>query len=46
MILWTLIISSSHVVKYVTIALHLDNVGGGGIFARMAVLRRMQGAPP
>ena len=37
LILWTLIIITS--VKYVTIALRVDNGGEGGILALMAVLR-------
>src|SRR3974390_1449089 len=40
LILWTLIIVTS--LKYVTIALRLDNGGEGGILALMALLRRMQ----
>src|SRR3974377_1376741 len=39
LILWTLIIVTS--VKYVTIALRVDNGGEGGILALMALLRRM-----
>ena len=39
LILWTLIIVTS--VKYVTIALRVDNNGEGGILALMALLRRM-----
>ncbi|MBR0830734.1 potassium transporter Kup [Bradyrhizobium manausense] len=38
LILWTLIIVTS--LKYVTIALRLDNGGEGGILALMALLRR------
>jgi len=38
LILWTLIIVTS--VKYVTIALRVDNNGEGGILALMALLRR------
>src|SRR6516225_7111815 len=41
LILWTLIIITS--VKYVTIALRVDNGGEGGILALMALLRRMHG---
>src|SRR3974377_926837 len=41
LILWTLIIVTS--VKYVTIALRVDNGGEGGILALMALLRRMHG---
>jgi KUP system potassium uptake protein len=41
LILWTLIIVTS--LKYVTIALRVDNCGEGGILALMALLRRMQG---
>ena len=41
LILWTLIIVTS--LKYVTIALRLDNGGEGGILALMALLRRMLG---
>ena len=40
LILWTLIIVTS--LKYVAIALRLDNGGEGGILALMALLRRMQ----
>ena len=40
LILWTLIIVTS--LKYVTIALRVDNGGEGGILALMALLRRMQ----
>ena len=40
LILWTLIIVTS--VKYVAIALRLDNGGEGGILALMALLRKMQ----
>ena len=39
LILWTLIIVTS--LKYVTLALRLDNNGEGGILALMALLRRM-----
>jgi KUP system potassium uptake protein len=39
LILWTLIIITS--LKYVTIALRVDNRGEGGILALMALLRRM-----
>src|SRR3974377_2406680 len=39
LILWTLIIVTS--LKYVTIALRVDNNGEGGILALMALLRRM-----
>ena len=38
LILWTLIIVTS--LKYVTIALRMDNGGEGGILALMALLRR------
>jgi KUP system potassium uptake protein len=41
LILWTLIIVTS--LKYVTIALRVDNGGEGGILALMALLRRKQG---
>ena len=41
LILWTLIIITS--VKYVTIALRVDNGGEGGNLALMALLRRMHG---
>jgi KUP system potassium uptake protein len=41
LILWTLIIVTS--LKYVTIALRLDNGGEGGILALMALLRRTYG---
>jgi KUP system potassium uptake protein len=41
LILWTLIIVTS--LKYVTIALRVDNGGEGGILALMALLRRMHG---
>ena len=41
LILWTLIIVTS--LKYVTIALRLDNGGEGGILALMALLRRVYG---
>jgi len=41
LILWTLIIVTS--LKYVTIAMRLDNGGEGGILALMALLRRMYG---
>jgi KUP system potassium uptake protein len=41
LILWTLIIVTS--LKYVTIALRVDNGGEGGILALMALLRRMYG---
>src|SRR6516225_963738 len=40
LILWTLIIVTS--LKYVAIALRLDNGGEGGILALMALLRKMQ----
>jgi KUP system potassium uptake protein len=40
LILWTLIIVTS--LKYVTIALRVDNEGEGGILALMALLRRKQ----
>jgi KUP system potassium uptake protein len=40
LILWTLIIVTS--LKYVAIALRVDNDGEGGILALMALLRRMQ----
>src|SRR6516164_4129346 len=39
LILWTLIIVTS--LKYVTLALRVDNGGEGGILALMALLRRM-----
>jgi KUP system potassium uptake protein len=39
LILWTLIVVTS--LKYVTIALRMDNGGEGGILALMALLRRM-----
>src|SRR6516164_4729888 len=39
LILWTLIIVTS--LKYVTIALRMDNGGEGGILALMALLHRM-----
>jgi KUP system potassium uptake protein len=41
LILWTLIIVTS--LKYVTIALRVDNEGEGGILALMALLRRVHG---
>jgi KUP system potassium uptake protein len=41
LILWTLIIVTS--LKYVTIALRVDNNGEGGILALMTLLRRMEG---
>jgi KUP system potassium uptake protein len=41
LILWTLIIVTS--LKYVTIAMRVDNGGEGGILALMALLRRMHG---
>ena len=41
LILWTLIIVTS--LKYVTIALRVDNGGEGGILALMALLRRLHG---
>ena len=41
LILWTLIIVTS--LKYVSIALRLDNGGEGGILALMALLRRLRG---
>src|SRR6516162_2392632 len=41
LILWTLIIVTS--LKYVSIALRLDNGGDGGILALMALLRRLRG---
>src|SRR6516225_394557 len=40
LILWTLIIVTS--LKYLAIALFLDNGGEGGILALMALLRKMQ----
>ena len=43
LILWTLIIVTS--LKYVTLALRVDNGGEGGILALMALLRRMRGQP-
>jgi KUP system potassium uptake protein len=43
LILWTLIIVTS--LKYVTLALRLDNGGEGGILALMALLRRIGGRP-
>src|SRR3974390_1936364 len=44
LILWTLIIVTS--LKYVTIALRVDNNGEGGILALMALLRRKGSARP
>src|SRR3974377_1152078 len=44
LILWTLIIVTS--LKYVTIALRVDNDGEGGIVALMALLRRVHGRQP
>jgi KUP system potassium uptake protein len=44
LILWTLIIVTS--LKYVALALRLDNGGEGGIFALMALLRRTHGEQP
>ena len=44
LILWTLIIVTS--VKYVALALRVDNGGEGGILALMALLRRMHGRQP
>jgi KUP system potassium uptake protein len=44
LILWTLIIVTS--LKYVSIALRIDNGGEGGILALMALLRRMHGPQP
>ena len=41
LILWTLIIVTS--LKYVTLALRMDNGGEGGILALMALLRRKHG---
>jgi KUP system potassium uptake protein len=41
LILWTLIIVTS--LKYVTIALRIDNGGEGGILALMALLLRVHG---
>ena len=41
LILWTLIIVTS--LKYVALALRMDNNGEGGILALMALLRRMYG---
>src|SRR6516162_254482 len=41
LILWTLIIVTS--LKYVTIALRMDNGGEGGILALMALLRSKEG---
>jgi KUP system potassium uptake protein len=41
LILWTLVVVTS--LKYVSIALRLDNCGEGGILALMALLRRIQG---
>jgi len=41
LILWTLIIVTS--LKYVTLALRVDNEGEGGILALMALLRRAHG---
>jgi KUP system potassium uptake protein len=41
LILWTLIVVTS--LKYVTIALRVDNGGEGGILALMALLRRKEG---
>src|SRR6516225_3436918 len=43
LILWTLIIVTS--LKYVTLALRVDNEGEGGILALMALLRRVHGQP-
>src|SRR6516165_6520154 len=42
LIVWTLIIVTS--LKYVAIALRVDNGGEGGILALMALLRRIHGA--
>src|SRR3974390_2994995 len=44
LILWTLIVVTS--VKYVTIALRVDNDGEGGILALMALLRRLHERKP
>ena len=44
LILWTLIIVTS--VKYVTLALRMDNDGEGGILALLALLRRKHGRQP
>ncbi|MBR0717666.1 potassium transporter Kup [Bradyrhizobium liaoningense] len=44
LILWTLIIVTS--LKYVTIALRIDNGGEGGILALTALLRQMHGRQP
>src|SRR3974390_2046170 len=44
LILWTLIIVTS--LKYVSIALRIDNGGEGGILALMALLRRTYGQLP
>jgi KUP system potassium uptake protein len=44
LILWTLVIVTS--LKYVAIALRLDNDGEGGILALMALLRRLHGQQP
>jgi KUP system potassium uptake protein len=44
LILWTLIIVTS--LKYVAMALRVDNGGEGGILALMALLRRMHGRQP
>jgi KUP system potassium uptake protein len=41
LILWTLIVVTS--LKYVTLALRVDNDGEGGILALMALLRRLYG---
>src|SRR4051812_29647429 len=44
LILWTLIIVTS--LKYVSLALRVDNGGEGGILALTALLRRVQGRRP
>src|SRR3954463_15554822 len=44
LILWTLIVVTS--LKYVTLALRVDNDGEGGILALTALLRRVQGRQP
>jgi len=44
LIVWTLIIITS--VKYITLAMRVDNGGEGGILALMALLRRMHERRP
>src|SRR3954451_24683182 len=44
LILWTLIIVTS--LKYVALALRVDNGGEGGILALTALLRRVRGRQP